>query len=115
MFSTAGQRHFVANIFLIGLALLLFSPLFHSEYAYTDEIVQLWFYPNDNNYQMFLPQGRYITEKLFRWLFGSLDAINGISTPRIFSLCTGLVAIPTWYFVLDRIVQREKLPGIFPF
>jgi hypothetical protein len=107
--------HFFSIALLIGLAIVLFYPVLSAEYAYTDEIVQLWFYPQDRNYQMFLPQGRYVTEQLFRWLFGSIHQVSEISKPRIFSLSTGLLSIPVWYFVFHQVVRRERLSQILPF
>ncbi len=109
------QQGIAIHFFLIGLAIVLFYPVFYEEYAYTDEIVQLWFYPKDKNYQMFLPQGRYITEKLFQWLFGSMDTIRDIALARLFSFAGWLLSIPVWYSVIKQIVRRENLPEILAF
>lgn len=112
---TNSQKDIGKVFFLIGLALAIFYPIFYAEYAYTDEIVQLWFYPNDKNYHMFLPQGRYITEKLFQWLFGSAHTIKEISYIRLFSLGGWIISIPIWYYIIKRIVIKEKLPEILAF
>ena len=115
IFSSGRQKDLLIIFFLIGLSLLIFYPVFYSEYAYTDEIVQLWFYPNDKSYHMFLPQGRYITEKLFQWLFGSAGTIKDISYIRLFSLGGWVISIPIWYYVIKNIVRREKLPEVLAF
>lgn len=112
---TSSQKDIGKIFFLIGLALAIFYPIFYSEYAYTDEIVQLWFYPNDKNYHMFLPQGRYITEKLFQWLFGSVHTIKEIASIRLFSLGGWIISIPVWYYVIKRVVIKEKLPEVLAF
>ena len=115
IFSQENQKDLWKILFLIALALIIFYPVFFSEYVYTDEIVQLWFYPKDKNYQMFLPQGRYVTEKLFHWLFGSITTVKDISYIRLFSLGTGIISIPVWYIVIKKIVVNEKLPVILAF
>jgi hypothetical protein len=96
---------------LIVVVLLLYYPLFFSEYAYTDELVQLWLYKKGNNYNMFLPLGRNITDVLFNWLFSSIDTIQGITRLRLFSLFGWISCIPIWYYIIKRVVVREALPG----
>jgi hypothetical protein len=104
------------NILIIWIvAVLIFYPLFTTEYAYTDEIVQLWNYNKGSKVQMFLEQGRLITEKLFQWLFGEATTIKDISYIRLFSLGGWLLSIPLWYLAIKRIVAREKLPEILTF
>ena len=115
MFSRERQKDAGIIFFLIGLAVVIFYPVFYSEYAYTDEIVQLWYYPKEKNFQMFLPQGRYITEKLFQWLFGSVSTIREISYIRLFSFGSGIISIPIWYYSIKQIVIKEKLPEVLAF
>ncbi|MEO5563834.1 MAG: hypothetical protein ABIR18_10375 [Chitinophagaceae bacterium] len=102
-------------LFLCGIAIAIFYPLFYSEYAYTDEIVQLWYYKKGSDFQMFTPQGRYITDKLFQWLFSSATTIKDISSIRLFSLVGWLLSIPVWYYIIKRVVVKEKLPEILVF
>src|SRR3990170_3996149 len=115
IFSRERQKDAAIIFFLIGLSLAIFYPVLYAEYAYTDEIVQLWYYPKEKNFQMFLPQGRYITEKLFQWLFGSVKRISEISYIRSFSLAGWIISIPVWYYVVKQIVKKEKLPEILAF
>jgi hypothetical protein len=104
------------NILILWtIAVLIFYPLFTAEYAYTDEIVQLWKYKEDINFQMFLVQGRLVTEKLFQWLFSTANTISDITYIRLFSLGGWLLSIPLWYLAIKRIVAREKLPEILTF
>lgn len=100
---------------LIAIVLIIFYPIFFTRYVYTDEAVQLWLYRKGSGFQMFSGQGRFITEKLFQWLFSSIDTINQISYLRVFSLMGWLVCIPAWYFVIKTIVQKEKLPAHLTF
>ncbi len=95
---------------LMVVVLLIYYPLFFSEYAYTDELVQLWLYKNGSNYHMFLPLGRNITDLLFSQLFGSIDTIHGITRLRLFSLLGWICCIPVWYYILKGIIIREGLP-----
>ncbi len=115
IFSRERQKDAGIIFFLIGLVVVIFYPVFYSEYAYTDEIVQLWYYPKEKNFQMFLPQGRYITEKLFQWLFGSVTRISEISYIRLFSFGSGIISIPIWYYIIKQIVIKEKLPEVLAF
>ena len=95
---------------LIAVVLLLYYPLFFSEYAYTDELVQLWLYKKGNNYHMFLPLGRNITDLLFNQLFSSINTIQGITRLRLFSLFGWIGCIPVWYYIIKSVVAREALP-----
>jgi hypothetical protein len=102
-------------LILWAIVILIFYPLFTAEYVYTDEIVQLWRYNEGSHFQMFLPQGRLITEKLFQWLFSSATTIHDITYIRLFSLAGWMVSIPLWYVAIKRIVARENLPEILTF
>lgn len=100
---------------LIAIVLAVFYPLFTARYAYTDELVQLWNYRKGSGYYMFLPQGRYITEKLFAWLFSCIDTIGEIRYLRLFSLFGWICCIPVWYFILQNIISKEGLPAQLTF
>lgn len=101
--------------FLMILPFLIFYPLFTSEYLYTDEAVQLRLYRKGSDFQMFTSQGRYITEKLFQWLFRSIDTIREVKYLRLFSFFGWLISIPIWYGVLKKVIVREGLPGMLTF
>jgi hypothetical protein len=109
------KRDLLYILILWSIIILIFYPLFTAEYVYTDEIVQLWQYKKGSSYQLFLPQGRLITEKLFQWLFSSATTIRDITYIRLFSLAGWMLSIPLWYVAIKRIVARENLPGILPF
>ncbi len=102
-------------LILWTITILIFYPLFTAEYVYTDEIVQLWKYKAGSGFQMFITQGRLITEKLFQWLFSSATTIKDIAYIRLFSLVGWMLSIPLWYVAIKRIVVRENLPEILAF
>jgi hypothetical protein len=109
------KKDLLSILILWTIAIFIFYPLFTAKYAYTDEFVQLWNYRKGSSYQVFLGQGRLITEKLFQWLFSSANTISDISYIRLFSLGGWLLSIPLWYLAIKRIVTREKLPEILIF
>jgi len=109
------RKDYLGISLLILLAVGIFYPLFYSEYAYTDEFVQLWLYKKGSSFQMFLTQGRYVTEKLFQWLFGNANTIRDITTIRLFSFFGWLACIPAWYLIIKKVAAKEKLPDLLVF
>jgi hypothetical protein len=109
------RKDYLNILILILIAFAIFYPLFYSEYLYTDEAVQLWLYKKGTGFQMFLPQGRYITDKLFQWLFSKAHTIHDVTYIRLFSFFGWIICIPVWYFIVRRIVITEKLPGVLAF
>jgi len=103
---------------IIGLILVfivLYYPVWITDYVYTDEAVQLWHYGKTPSFRMFVPQGRYITDKLMFWSFGNIQQIEQLKFIRIFSFLGWLCAIPVWYYVLKAILLREGLPVLLAF
>jgi len=111
----ADRKDYLKISLLILISIGIFYPLFYSEYAYTDEFVQLWLYKKDTNFQMFITQGRYITEKLFQWLFGHANTVHDIRTIRLFSFFGWMICIPVWYFIVKQVIMKEKLPSLLVF
>jgi hypothetical protein len=106
------RADFLNILFLIVIALAIYYPLFYSEYLYTDEAVQLWLYKKGSGFQMFQSQGRYITEKLFQWLFNRVGTVHDIIYIRLFSLCGWLLVVPAWYYIIRKVVIKEGLPQL---
>jgi hypothetical protein len=101
---------------LLGVAALIYYPIFTATYLYTDEAVQLWFYKKGSGFHMFIEQGRYITDQLFQVLFGNADKVKDVTLIRLFSFGGWLICIPAWYAMLKKIVVMEELPAfIVPF
>jgi hypothetical protein len=109
------KKDFLNIIVLILIAVVIFYPLFYTEYLYTDEAVQLWLYKKGSNFQMFLPQGRYITEKLFQWLFSKANTIHDVRFIRLFSFFGWILCIPIWYYIFKKVITRERLPELLTF
>lgn len=112
--STLQRKDFYILAFLYLVVLLIFFPLFYTEYVYTDEAVQLWYYRPGSDFKMFSIQGRWITEQLIGRSFDAANSIGDITYIRIFSLAMWLVFIPIWYIVMKRVTAKgagyEYLP-----
>jgi hypothetical protein len=93
--------------FLLLVVILIFYPVFYTEYVYTDEAVQLWNYRPGKGFQMFSQQGRWLTELLIGKSFEAAGTIADITYIRIFSLLMWLVCVPIWYIVMKRITANS--------
>ena len=88
-------RHKGYWFFVIGvLYTLIYFQTFTANYAYLDEIHQLWNNRDNSNRDMFLTQGRLFTGLLFDKAFRSLTAIEQLKGLRLFSL--GGWVLTTW-------------------
>src|SRR5215469_17115083 len=58
---------------LIIVAFIIFYPVLFTEYAYTDDWVELWQYKSQAGNGL-ISYGRYITEALNNWLYHFIDA-----------------------------------------
>jgi hypothetical protein len=109
------RKDYLKIFILLPGCLWYLLSLFYSEYAYTDEFVQLWLYKKGTNFQMFLVQGRYVTDKLFQWLFGNANTIHDITTIRFVFFFRWIVCLPAWYWILKKVVAKEKLQVLLVF
>lgn len=112
---TARRADFLLVIVLAFIFIILYLPVWSSEYLYTDEAVQLWFYGKEPRFEMFGTQGRYITEKLFAVLFGSIQQVKQVMYIRFFSFSGWFATLPIFYFGIKKIVVKEGLPGSLAF
>ncbi|MET0636165.1 MAG: hypothetical protein ABWZ25_09050 [Chitinophagaceae bacterium] len=100
---------------LLTVTLFIYFPVFQSDYLYTDESVQLWYYRPGAGYHMFIEQGRYLTDLLMTHLFGRIDTISEVRFLRVFSLVGWMLMIPVWYLILKRVFKKEGLsPWLAP-
>ncbi|HEY4290582.1 MAG TPA: hypothetical protein VGN00_25955 [Puia sp.] len=109
------KNDYVRIGFLMLIPILVFSPLFYTNYFYTDEVLQLWLYRKGSDFAMFVPQGRFLTDRIFRSLYSHIDTIGQLRMLRLFSLAGWLICLPIWYSVFTRVTREEGLPPQLPF
>jgi len=78
------------------LFLLIYFQLFFAEYAYLDEIYQLWHNRDNASFIMFHTQGRWLSGLLFQKSFSSISSIEQIKLLRLFSLIGWIVITLIW-------------------
>lgn len=107
------------DIYLLGflflVVLVIFYPVFFTEYAYTDEIFQIWNYRPGSGMMMFAIQGRWLTELMVSKTFSAIDSIREITYIRIFSLVLWMICIPVWYVIIKRVVAQRPGYEAMPF
>jgi hypothetical protein len=82
------------------LFLLIYFQVFFADYAYSDEIHQLWHNRNSSNFVMFHEQGRWLTGLLFQEFFSSVSTIEQLKLLRIFSLTGWVFTTLLWSYLL---------------
>ena len=99
---------------LLGIVLLIFYPLFYSDYLFMDEALQIWSYKSVPGFYMFIDQGRWFTEILESWLFRFVHTISDLKYLRLISLLGWCACVPVWYTVIKRLIgdvpQYKYLP-----
>lgn len=107
------------DFYLLGIlwliALLIFLPLFYSEYIYTDEVAEIWEYNSIPGHQMFTDDGRWLAEQMHSWLFKTIDTIQEVTWLRLISLFGWLLCLPVWYSVIKRLVANVPAYEYLPF
>lgn len=98
--------------FLICTVLVIFFPTLYAQYLYTDEANQLWNFKDGLNFGTSVPQGRYLTYKIFELFYEFIHDIHGVTFSRIFSLAGWIISLPIWYFIINRLVIENKLDRI---
>lgn len=92
---------------------LLFVPVyfqvFFSDYAYLDEIHQLWHNDDNSNFLMFHTEGRSLTGLLFRKLFSSISSIKQLKYLRIFSFSGWMLTTFAWGYFFRKWLSSLKL------
>jgi hypothetical protein len=93
------------------LFLLIYLQVFTAEYAYLDEIHQLWHNNDQSNFVMFHTQGRWITGLLFQKLFGAISTIEQLKFLRVFSLLGWIITAFVWSVMCKTWVAWLSLPN----
>lgn len=115
LFNRKGLLFFAVLI----LFCLLYFQTFTADFAYLDEIHQLWHNQGKSNYLMFLTQGRWLTGLLFQKFFSSISGIEQLKWFRIFSLAGWVVTawmacllFKRWALLLHLQSQTLLLGGL---
>ena len=96
--------------FLIPLLfILVYVQVFFADYAYLDEIHQLWHNNDNSNFILFHTQGRWLTGLLFRKLFSSISTIEQLKYLRIFSFTGWMLTTFAWGYVFRKWLSSVKL------
>ena len=107
------------DLYLVGILLLclllIFLPLFYSNFIFMDEALQLWGYRAVPGFYMFIDEGRFLTEELQRWLFNMIDTIAEVKYMRLFSLFGWMLCVPVWYAIIKREVANVPSYKYLPF
>jgi hypothetical protein len=83
--------------FLIPLLfILIYFQVFFTDYAYLDEIYQLWHNDDDTNFRMLHEQGRWLGGFVFKNSFSSISRIEQLKYLRVFSLTGWVLTTFIW-------------------
>jgi hypothetical protein len=89
--------------FILSFAILalIFYPVFTGDYAYLDEAYQLWHNQDGSVFTYFFVQGRWLSGKLFSYLFAHLALVSDLKFIRILSFCS-------WVFFLEEFFRLGR-------
>lgn len=88
--------------FIPLLFVVIYYRVFIADYAYLDELYQLWNHHTIANYTLFVTQGRWFTGILFQKLFGAIDTIAQLKYIRIISLVGWIITTGVWMYLFDK-------------
>src|SRR5436853_5979189 len=93
---TLSKIDVIAYLLIPVLFIAIYFRIFYTDYAYLDEIHQLWHNNDNSNFVMFHSQGRWLTGLLFRKLFSSITTIDQIKFLRWFSFAGWVITTFIW-------------------
>ena len=93
--------------------LLLYFQVFTANYAYLDEIHQLWHNGDGSNYTMFFTQGRGLTGWLMNKLFGTISTIEELKYIRILSLAGWMFTSCLFYILFSKWSEKIGFSNSF--
>jgi hypothetical protein len=98
-------------LFIIPFIFLaIYWQLFVADYAYLDEIHELWNNKDDSNFIMFHTQGRWLTGLLHRRFFASISSIEELKWIRLFSLAGWILTTIVWATIFRKWIKIMQLP-----
>jgi hypothetical protein len=85
--------------FVLSLAVLLvlFAPIFYTDYAFLDEAHQLWHNKDGSNYSVFFGQGRWLLAIMSNRLMQQIPSISGLKTVRLLSLFSWVLFLAAFF------------------
>jgi hypothetical protein len=90
--------------------LLIYFQVLFTDYAYLDEIYQLWHNKDNSNFIGIHSQGRWLSALLFQKLFASISTIHQLKLLRLFSLIGWITTALVWALAYKRWITWLKLP-----
>ena len=96
---------------LLAVVMVIYYPVLYATYLYTDEATQLWF-SQEGTHLTWIPQGRWISYKLFSFLFSAAHTVHSVLHIRLFSLLGWMVCLPAWYYILKDCLVKNALPVV---
>lgn len=103
------HRKDLSLLFILAVYGLVYFPTLWTDYAYLDEIHQLWYNQDHSNFNMFLTQGRLLTGLLFDKFFGYLSTIEQLKLLRLFSLGGWVLTTWLWSILFTQWGRRLAL------
>lgn len=99
----------VAAIAILLVFIIIYHQVFLADYAYLDEIHQLWNNKDGSNFVMFASQGRWLTGVLINKLFSAVSSIQELKYLRIFSFSGWILTTFSIYLVLSKWASRQLI------
>jgi hypothetical protein len=87
------------------LFLAIYHQVFFADYAFLDEIHQLWNNDDRSNYNMFFSQGRWLTAIIVQKAFSSITYIEELKYLRIISLTGWILTTVIWSYCFRRWIK----------
>src|ERR1700748_3320473 len=97
---------------LPALFLLIYFQIFYADFAYLDDIYQLWHNNSNANFIMFHSQGRWLSGLLFQNLFSSISSVAQLKWLRVFSLVGWMLTTAVFAIIFRKWVQRLNLSSM---
>lgn len=103
------ESKWLCSFSILLLFLLIYFQVLFANYAYLDEIHQLWHNHDRSNYFMFSTQGRWLAGLLINKLFASISNIDDLKYLRIFSLSGWIITTMIWYVIFKKWIFKLNL------
>jgi len=95
------MKLFQIQTICILLLILVFYPVFFTDYVYTDEAHQLWHNDDKTNFFIFFEVGRALNALIMQKLYPLLKSMSQLKWMRVASLAGWAMAIIVWNVILN--------------